>query len=72
MNNLRTMRLTAGISQIELAHKTHIAPQTISQIENNKIYPYPGWRRKLAKALSVKEDDIFPREWPWPDEGSLK
>ncbi len=60
MNKLKAARLARGLSQLDLTQKTGISPQTISQMENEKIYPYPGWRKKLSKALGVSEKELFP------------
>jgi len=60
MNKLKTLRMLTGMSQLELSYKTKIAVTTISQLENGKIYPYPGWRKKLARALKTSEEELFP------------
>ncbi len=61
-NNLRKIRKQKGLSQLELGRKTKIASQIICNLENGKQYPYPGWRKRLAKALGVREREIFPSE----------
>jgi len=60
MNLLKKVRAEKGLSQLDLAGKTGIAPGEISRIENDWIRPYPGWRKRLAKALGVSEKDLFP------------
>ena len=62
MNALKEIRTKAGLSQLDLAKKTNIAPAEISRIENGWLYPYPGWRKRLAKALKVSEGELFPDE----------
>lgn len=59
-NNLRLIRTKKGLSQLALAATTRISPSVISNIENGKVYPYPGWRERLAQALDVSETDLFP------------
>jgi transcriptional regulator with XRE-family HTH domain len=59
-NNLRQFRKARGISQLRLAMATGIAPCEISRIENDWIVPYPGWRKRLARALGVSEAVLFP------------
>lgn len=59
-NNLRCVRTLRGLSQLELSVKTRIAPGIISNLENGKIYAYPGWRKRLAGALGVPESKLFP------------
>lgn len=61
-NNLRKIRERKGLSQLELGRRTGIAGNIISTLERGRIYPYPGWRRKLAAALEIPEDKIFPKE----------
>ncbi len=60
MNNLRKTREKGGFTQLDLAKRADITPSDISKIENNKIYAYPGWRDRLAKALEVDEKEIWP------------
>lgn len=61
-NLLREVRKTRGISQLKLALMTGIAPTEISRIENNLLVPYPGWRKRLARALGESEDKLFPTD----------
>lgn len=62
MNNLRKARKAKGLSQLKLAFITGIAPSEISRIENGWLKPYPGWRKRLARALGMAERDLFPSE----------
>lgn len=61
-NNLRKVREGKKLTQLELGRRTLIAGNIISNLETGKVYPYPGWRRKLAAALEVPENKLFPRE----------
>lgn len=58
-NNLKEIRAVRGISQLELSRLTRIAPSNISSLENGKQFPYPGWRKRIAKALEIPENEIF-------------
>jgi len=62
MNSLKEIRTKQGLSQLALAKLTNIAPAEISRIENDWLRPYPGWRKRLARALSVTEKELFPEE----------
>jgi transcriptional regulator with XRE-family HTH domain len=62
LNNLRKIREKQKLSQLALGRKTGIAGNIISNLENGKIFPYAGWRRKLAAALGVSEAELFPQE----------
>lgn len=59
-NNLRKFKEAAGISGLELSRRTGIAPSIISNIENNRIKPWPGWKKRLSEALKVPEFELFP------------
>ena len=59
-NKLKELRESRGMSQFDLSLKSRISPSEISRLENGKIYPYPGWRRKLSNALNVPQNEIFP------------
>lgn len=58
-NRLKRIRKARGLSQFDLAKRADITPSDISRIENNKIYAYPGWRKRLSKALDVPEEKLF-------------
>lgn len=62
MNNLKKIRNERGLSQLKLAFLTGIAPGDISRIENGWLRPYPSWRKRLAKALSTPQVELFPDE----------
>ena len=59
MNNLQKIRKAKGLSQLRLAFMTGIAPSDISRVENGWIKPYPGWRKRFARALGVTESELF-------------
>jgi len=61
-NNLREIRNGRGLSQQDLGLLSRIPPTDISRIENNWIVPYPGWRKRLARALKCPESYLFPGE----------
>ena len=60
MNRLKEIRNERGLSQLRLAMLTGIAPSELSRIENGWIRPYPGWRKRLARALETTEAELFP------------
>jgi transcriptional regulator with XRE-family HTH domain len=62
LNNLQKVRKEKGLSQLKLALMTGIAPSEISRIENDWLKPYPGWRKRLARALGITEAKLFPDE----------
>jgi transcriptional regulator with XRE-family HTH domain len=57
---LKEERLKRGWSQVALSIKTGgISPSDLSAIENGKKIPYPGWRRRIARALNMDEKTLF-------------
>ena len=58
-NQLRIERLRQKMTQFELGIKANIQPTDISKIENGYVIPYPSWKKRLAKALGVKEEYLF-------------
>lgn len=55
---IREARQRKGISQLELSYATRIAPSNISALEAGKIHLYPGWRKRIARALDISEDEL--------------
>ncbi|WP_050748586.1 helix-turn-helix domain-containing protein [Halothermothrix orenii] len=60
MNRVKEIRNKKDLTLLDLAKKTDIATSDISQIENGKKFPYPGWRKRLSEALEVPEKELFP------------
>lgn len=58
MLRLKAERLRRGISQYRLAMLTGIHPSTLCRIETGKVYPYPGWRKRLGEALGWPADRV--------------
>ena len=61
MNNLRKARLNNDKSQLKLMMETGIYFSTISRIERGWLKPTDEQKDKLAKALRVKKDWLFPK-----------
>jgi transcriptional regulator with XRE-family HTH domain len=62
MLRLKAERLKRGLSQTRLAAMAGIHPATLSRIETGRMYPYPGWRKRLAEALGwpvERADELF-------------
>jgi transcriptional regulator with XRE-family HTH domain len=59
---LREARERLGISQTQLSMRTGIHTSTISRLEAGKVYAYPGWRGRLARALETTTDALFGPE----------
>ncbi|MBS4029938.1 MAG: helix-turn-helix transcriptional regulator [Clostridiales bacterium] len=61
-NRLREVRKQQGLSQFGLAKMCGVEPSNLSKVENGILKPYPGWRQRIALALGVSEEEIFPVE----------
>ncbi len=59
-NNLRIIREKKGLSQLALSRISGVPGNVISNLELGKVYPYPGWRKKLSQALELPEEEVFP------------
>jgi transcriptional regulator with XRE-family HTH domain len=57
---LRTARERQALSLRELEEIAHVKSNTISKIERGEAAPMPRTRRRLAKALGYRPDEI---EW---------
>lgn len=60
ITQLKAARLEIGLSGLELARRAKMAPGDLSRVERGLLFPYPGWRRRLAKALDRPEAELFP------------
>jgi transcriptional regulator with XRE-family HTH domain len=58
--DLRTARKQRGISLTKLCQLSGIHPSNLSRIELGQIRVYPGWRRRIAQALGIPEEELFP------------
>lgn len=61
-NRLKEARFYAKKPQIQLWVETGIHYSTISRIECGYIHPNKEQKEKLAKALGVKTDRLFPEK----------
>ena len=57
--NLRALRESASLSQVELARRAGIAAVTIVRLEGGRHAPRTRTIRKLTAALSVRSQDLF-------------
>ena len=61
-NRIKEIRLTKGISQIQMAEDLQITRQTITAVENHKYNPSLELALKLMKYFNVTIDEIFTLE----------
>jgi transcriptional regulator with XRE-family HTH domain len=62
MLTLKKLRTERGLSQAKLSFLTEINQSTLSRLERGELRLWPGWRRKLAAALSVSEHELIASE----------
>ena len=48
-----------NLTKAELSRRSGVSKSTLCRLEKGKIYPYPGWKKKLAKALEVDPEILF-------------
>ncbi len=59
MLRLRQERLRRRWSLLDVAIRTHIESTNVSKIERGILPAYPGWRRRLAEAFGLPEENLF-------------
>jgi len=59
-NCIREVREKSGFSQVELARRARIAATNLSAIECGRLAPWPKVKRRLARVLKTKQEELFP------------
>lgn len=62
MNEVRILRQRRGWSQRKLARQANLPEADVSRIETGRLRPYRGQARRLARALGVRVEDLFPTD----------
>ena len=60
MNRLREIRVVKRVTQFQLRLLTGIHQSKISMIENDLISPREDEQKKIAEALGVRVEEVFP------------
>lgn len=55
---IRKLRQERHLSRAEFARRAKIDYATLTKLEKGEIRLYPGWKRRLAEALGVPEEEI--------------
>lgn len=61
-NRMKEARFYKSKPQIQLWLESGVHYSTISRIESGYLVPSKEQRKKLAKALDVKEEWLFPKD----------
>ena len=56
---VRALRRGRNLRQADLAARSGISQQRISQIETGEARLWPGYRARLATALGIAPDDLL-------------
>lgn len=65
---VRQLRISKGMTQLELADKFHSAESTISRLEKGRWNPSLLWLIKLSVALEVSFAELVPDELLKPEQ----
>ena len=57
--NLKSIRIAAGITQVDLAKKLGVTKQSVSNWENGNIQPSVEMIAKISEVLNVKTDVLL-------------
>jgi len=67
-NKIKIERVTAGMTQAQLAGKVQVSRQTINAVEGGKYAPSTVISLKMAKVFGKSVNDIFAlQESDWVD-----
>ena len=62
MNRVKEVREARGLTQIELARRTHIHPSNLSAVECGRLLVWPKAKRALARVLKTTMAELFPEK----------
>lgn len=62
-NNIRVLRVAAGLTQRDLAKMIGVEPAAVWGWENGKCLPSGNSTVKLAKVFHIPAEDLFNREF---------
>lgn len=59
---MKQLRCSHNLSQVDVAHDLHVSKQTVSNWENNNIFPSIEMLVKLADYFAVSTDYLLGRD----------
>jgi transcriptional regulator with XRE-family HTH domain len=57
---IKLLRRARDWSQRQLARRADMTEADVSRIESGRLRPYKGQARRLARALGVRVEELFP------------
>lgn len=57
---VKELRSQKGLSQFALSLSSRVHPSVLSRIESGRYRPYPAEAKRIARALGVRVEDLFP------------
>ena len=60
--HLKSILQERGLTKYRLAKMSHISTQDIYSLLNGKKPLYPNWKKRIAEALKVPEEELFEEE----------
>ena len=60
MNKMKEIRARERVTQFVLATKTSISQSRLSYFENGWLIPKREEKERIAKALGLRPDEVFP------------
>ena len=60
--NIKSLRISFGLSQVDFASKLHVTKQCVSNWENDNVLPSIEMLVKIADFFSVSADYLLGRE----------
>ncbi len=58
VTRMKAERLRRQWTQTDLAYHSRMSPSDVSRIENGLLIPYPGYAKRLAKALGLSPEEL--------------
>lgn len=58
MTKLKEERIRQGMTQQTLGYRAKVTASDVSKIENNRMLPYPGQAKRIARVLGLEENEL--------------
>jgi DNA-binding XRE family transcriptional regulator len=58
-NNIKKRLEEIKMSQSKASRLADVPQGSFNLIANNKLYPCPAWRKRIAEVLGMREEELF-------------